>query len=392
MRIAMVHSSFAIRGGAEQYVRDLSGALAERGHEVRVFSRPSPHSLPTDAPVETRVSARLGGVDPRLGKVLTHLGDLADPTGLRLSALRDFAPDVVHVHNWQGLGVLPVARLARTWPTCHTVHDYAVCDPNNSLANQGRSDLTDRLLRARSAWLVRQMREVSMLWPAARTRDIAQRHLPSGSTLSGTVVPLAVPATDAPVSWPAGDPAVFLFLGALSDHKGIGLLLDAWRDVAGVNGATLLVGGDGPRRADVEAAARELPGLEYLGFLDAEGKEAAMARAGWLVFPSQWAENFPISCVEALRAGRPIISSEVARPPMASEESVLIFRTRSELTDTLRRAANTSRADYATIAAAADRDGRELDWDRHVDAVVGAYTALRAGDAVRRRRVPAPRR
>ncbi|MEH1027217.1 glycosyltransferase [Micromonospora profundi] len=391
MRIAMVHSSFAIRGGAEQYVRDLSAALVDRGHEVQVFSRPSPHSLPTDAPVDTRISARLGGADPRLGKVLTHLGDLADPTGLRLNALRDFAPDVVHVHNWQGLGVLPLARIARTWPTCHTVHDYAVADPNNSLANQGRSDLTDRLLRARSAWLVRQLRGVSLLWPAARTRDIAQRHLPQGSTLGGTVVPLAVPETGGPVSWPAGNPAVFLFLGALSEHKGIDLLLAAWREVAGQDGATLLIGGDGPRRADVEAAARKLPGLEYLGFLDTAGKQAAMARAGWLVFPSQWAENFPISCVEALRAGRPIISSEVARPPMASDESLRIFRTRAELTETMRRAASMPPADYDTIAAAAARDGRELNWDRHVDAVVDAYTALRADDAGRRR-VPATRR
>src|SRR2546429_2401220 len=39
MRIAMVHSSFAVRGGAERYVRDLSRALVERGHEVGVFCR-----------------------------------------------------------------------------------------------------------------------------------------------------------------------------------------------------------------------------------------------------------------------------------------------------------------------------------------------------------------
>ena len=60
------------------------------------------------------------------------------------------------------------------------------------------------------------------------------------------------------------------------------------------------------------------PTLRYLGFLDTAGKAAALAEAGWLVFPSQWVENFPISCVEALRAGRPIISSSIARPPMAS--------------------------------------------------------------------------
>lgn len=388
----MVHSSFAIRGGAEQYVRDLSTALRQRGHEVRVFSRPSPHSLPDDGAVAPRLAARLGRPGTRAGKVLTHLGDLFDPTGLTVDTLRAFAPDVVHVHNWQGLGALPVARLARTWPTCHTVHDYALCDPNNSLANHGRSATVDRLLGLRSAWLVRRLREVSMLWPAARTREIAQRHLPAGHRLGGIVVPLAVPADDAPVSWPAGDQTVFLFLGALSEHKGIDLLLDAWRKVAGEGNATLLVGGDGPRRAAVEEAARQLPGLHYLGFLDAAGKEAAMGRAGWLVFPSQWAENFPISCVEALRAGRPIVTSSVARPPMASDTSVRVFDTAADLAALLRHAARMPRSEYAASAASAAADGREMDWDRHVDAVVDAYVALRRRDGVSHRPAGATRR
>lgn len=372
----MVHSSFAVRGGAEQYVRDLSAALAARGHEVRIFARPSAQSAPDDVPVGTRLAARLAGRDPRVGKLLTHLGDLIDPTGLAARTLRDFAPDVVHVHNWQGLGVLPVARLAREWPTCHTVHDYAICDPNNSLANQGRSGLTDRLLRLRSAWLVRRLRRVSLLWPAARTRDISRRHLPSGSRLGGLVVPLAVPQTGVPADLPAGDPRVFLFLGALSGHKGIDVLLDAWREVAGELDATLLVGGDGDRRKVVGAAAREVPGVQHLGFLDAVGKEAAMRRAGWLVFPSQWAENFPISCVEALRAGRPIVASAVARPPMASDPSLLVFGSPTELADLLRLAATMPADRYAAMAASASADGRQLNWDRHVDAVLDAYAAL----------------
>lgn len=388
----MVHSSFAIRGGAEQYVRDLSDSLRQRGHEVRVFSCPSPHSLPDDASVAPRLAARLSQPGTRAGKVLTHLGDLFDPTGLNADTLSSFVPDVVHVHNWQGLGALPVARIARAWPTCHTVHDYAICDPNNSLANHGRSAVGDRLLGLRSAWLIRQMRGVSMLWPAARTRDIAQRHVPAGRRLDGIVVPLAVPAADAPVTWPAGDPTVFLFLGALSEHKGIDLLLDAWRHVAGEVNATLLVGGDGPRRAAVEEAARQLPGLHYLGFLDAAGKEAAMGRAGWLVFPSQWAENFPISCVEALRAGRPIVTSSVARPPMASDTSVRVFDTVADLAALLRHAAGMPRSEYAPIAASAAADGRELDWDRHVDAVVDAYTAVRGRHGVTHQPAGATRR
>ncbi|MFJ8577359.1 glycosyltransferase family 4 protein [Micromonospora sp. NPDC093277] len=377
MRIAMVHSSFAVRGGAEQYVRDLSRALAARGHEVRIFSRASANAQPDDQPVGTRLSDRLGRGPRLLRKMFGHLGDLIDPTGLRVGDLRSFAPDVVHVHNWQGIGVLPVASLATEYPTCHTVHDYALCDPNNALANRGRTDIGDRLLRVRSAWLVWRLRRVTLLWPAQRTRDIVRKHVPGEARLTGRIVPLAVCTTgERPVEWPPGDPKVFLFLGALTEHKGIDLLIDAWRDVAATIDATLLIAGDGAYRAAVEEATRALPSLWYLGYLDGPGKEEALRRAGWLVLPSQWAENYPISCCEALMAGRPIISSRVARPPMASDGSVRTFGDRAELTSVLRQAATLPDHEYRTAASSAAYDGQQLDWDRHVDAILDTYEAI----------------
>jgi len=349
----MVHASFAVRGGAERYVTDLSAALVARGHEVRLFC------------ARDRLSARLPG--PR--KLRTHLGDLVDPTGLPAGRVREFKPDVVHVHNWQGLGVLPVARLARRYPTCHTVHDYALADPNNTLANRGRSAALDLALRLRSVWLVRRLRPVVPLWPAARTRDVLLRHVPGAARLDGPVLPLAVASG---VALPPGDPAVLLFLGALADHKGIDALLAAWPHV---DGGTLLIAGDGPRRADVVAAARAHPSIEYLGYLDAAGREAALRRAGWLVFPSRTPENFPLSCVEALVAGRPVVTSAVARPAMASDRSLLVA---DDLPAALRTAVTMPAAEHRERSAAAATDGRALDWNSHVDAVVSIYETVAA--------------
>src|SRR5262249_1528450 len=112
--------------------------------------------------------------------------------GLGPRDVRDFAPDVVHVHNWQDLGAVPVGRLARRYPTCHTVHDYALCDTSAVLAYVGRSPVRDALLRIRSAWLVRLLRPAVLLWPAERTRDLVRRYAPAAARLGGAVVPLAV--------------------------------------------------------------------------------------------------------------------------------------------------------------------------------------------------------
>ena len=370
MRIALVHSSFGTAGGAERYLRDLARSLTERGHQVSVLARPSAGAAPGDHPVPARLASRL----PLPRKLATHLGDLLDPTGLGPAQLRALRPDVVHVHNWQGLGILPLARLARAFPTCHTVHDYALCDPANALAHGPRGSLPAAALRLRSRWLVRRLRRVTLFWPAQRAREIAARYAPTVAGLPARIVPLAVPATGQPAP-PPGSPQVFLFLGALSSHKGVDVLLDAWSRLAG--GGTLLIAGNGELREEVLAAAQRDPSVQYLGYLDPAGKAAALARAGWLVAPSRCPETFGISCAEALIAGRPIIASAVARPAMAADDSLLVFDGGAADLAAQLRAAMTDSADrYRQRAESATRDGARLDWSGHLDAVEAGYAAV----------------
>ena len=376
MRIAMVHSTFATPGGAERYVRDLSRDLVARGHEVRIFCRGTSRDDDGDQLVPTRLSARIPA-SPRLRlvrKVATHLGDLADPTGIGPRDLSDFQPDLVHLHNWQGLGALPVARLARRYPTCHTVHDYAICDPNNSLVHGYRPAPLASLLRLRSAWLVWQLRNVTPLWPAERARDIVRSRVPAAARLDGRIIPLAVRMT--PRQWPTGSQNVFIYLGALSPHKGTSLMLDAWRAVAGEIDATLLIAGDGPQRAEVEAAAHDCPSIRYLGYLDEAGKVRAMSEAGWLVYPSQCPETFGVSAVESLVAGRPIIADAGARPVTASDTSLVTFRNREEFSAMLRWAVGIPPERYRQMSASAAGDGRRVDWDTHVAAIERTYEEL----------------
>ncbi|MET8148634.1 glycosyltransferase [Actinoplanes sp. NPDC049668] len=356
----MVHSTFAVRGGAERYLEDVAAGLTARGHQVRIFSRDT-------VPGRPRITARIGDRMPApIRKALVHLGDLVDPSGLGPRALRDFAPDVVHAHNWQELGVLPLARIAAAYPTVHTVHDHAILDPNNALGNLGRSRTLDVLLRARSAWIRRRFRRMTLLFAAARTRDAV------GAGPNGQVLPLAVagPRRD----WPAGRRDVFLFLGALSTHKGLDLLLDAWDPAMG----TLLVAGDGPMRADVERAAAAEKSVRFLGYLDEAGKQAALRQAGWLVFPSRRAETFGLSCAEALIAGRPVIAAERVRPPTAADSSLLLYGDPAELPKLLARAAGMPAEEYASMAASAAADGRGFDWDQHLDALLDIYAAAGA--------------
>lgn len=161
-----------------------------------------------------------------------------------------------------------------------------------------------------------------------------------------------------------------LFLGKLAEHKGIPLLLDAWG--AGVPGATLTVGGDGPLRDAVSAA----DAVVAAGWLDEAGRARALAETDLLVMPSRWAENFPIVVAEALLAGVPVLTTTTASPPLVvdGDSGLVVPPTAAALRGAIERLVD-DRALRAALRAGATRRAEELDMDRHVDRVLEHYGA-----------------
>jgi glycosyltransferase involved in cell wall biosynthesis len=100
-----------------------------------------------------------------------------------------------------------------------------------------------------------------------------------------------------------------LFVGRLTEIKGVQILLDAWRGLSGR--IPLKIVGDGALRAAVESAARARPEIEWLGQQPRERVQRLMREAYALIFPSVWYEPFPLVVLEALAAGLPVIASNL---------------------------------------------------------------------------------
>lgn len=115
-----------------------------------------------------------------------------------------------------------------------------------------------------------------------------------------------------------------LFLGRLSPNKGTGELIAAMREVTQkIPNSVLELGGDG----DIETyrqQASDLPNVRFLGWVDDAGRQAALARATVYCLPS-WNEGLPMSVLEAMSAGLPVISTPVGGIPEAVTEGVTGF-------------------------------------------------------------------
>ena len=125
------------------------------------------------------------------------------------------------------------------------------------------------------------------------------------------VKPNSVPDPGEPAPLGAG----FLFLGRLTEEKGVHLLLDAWqRHPDGALG-TLTVVGDGPLRPLVEQAATARSDLDFRGPQDRAGVAAALRAAAVVLATSTWYDVLPTVILEALAAGRPVLGTDLGGIP-----------------------------------------------------------------------------
>jgi glycosyltransferase involved in cell wall biosynthesis len=108
----------------------------------------------------------------------------------------------------------------------------------------------------------------------------------------------------------------FLYIGRLSAEKGLDRLVALWRDVPG----RLVVVGDGPDRARLQAAAPET--VEFRGAVPPDQVGAHLARARALVLPSICYEGAPRTVVEAYAAGVPVVANRHGALPSVVADGV----------------------------------------------------------------------
>lgn len=100
-----------------------------------------------------------------------------------------------------------------------------------------------------------------------------------------------------------------LFVGRLTEEKGVRVLMSAWSQLAGK--IPLKIVGDGPLQGDLREAISRLQGVEYLGRQSLEKVLDLLGDATMLVFPSIWFEGMPRTMVEAYAKGTPVLSSNL---------------------------------------------------------------------------------
>lgn len=410
MRFLMVTSFYPPHafGGDATYVRQLSAALARRGHTVQVVYcadayRMSGGTVPRDAAPEAGPDAdgvAVRKLASRFGGLSALVSQQTGRPGLKGPALaEEFARDwdVVHFHNVSLMGGPAVLSRSRARVTLLTAHDHwlvcathilwkdarRACDGRTCLTCQVRSGKPPQLWRLGGA-MARGLAGVDrILAPGQFTRDALQAQ---GITRPIAVLPNFVPAGfDALAAAPAPLPRPeFVYVGRVTASKGIDRLA---RLLRGRPGYDLRIVGDGDLLDPLRAAMADAPNVRFAGRLAQADLRTVYRRATALMLPSLAPETFGLTTVEAFSQATPAIVRDAggAGEPVRAGGGGFVYRTDAECLAAMDRLAGdpalrTAMGDAARQAY--ERLYREADHVAAYLAQVEAVRAAKAGDGV----------
>jgi glycosyltransferase involved in cell wall biosynthesis len=222
--------------------------------------------------------------------------------------LRRFRPDVVHVHKvYPQLSVAPLVVASRAGvPIVQTVHDYEQIGAHWLDHTGGRIDrrserMRDRVLNS-ATFVVRRTwhRRLVNRWIAVSRFTAEQLRLEG---IRAAVLPN--PTSPIPASVPGfAEREGVTFTGALLPEKGVRHVIEMAARLADV---TVTVAGAGPLEAEVRAACVTRPNLRFSGMLDGASVARLMRSARVHVMPSLWEEPGPLTVLEAMAQGTPVV-------------------------------------------------------------------------------------
>ena len=345
-------------GGDAVYVRRLSHALADAGHEVDVVHcldafhvlHPGPPEYRPPEHPNVRVHT-LRSKTGALGPLVTH------QTGYPMlygRALREVLGarqyDVVHYHNVSllGPGVLRMTVPAGRPLRFYTAHEHWLVCPTHVLW-QGDQRCEQPscfacVLRARrppQLW-----RYTSQLQTAcaeidqfiAFSRSSADVHAARGFGYPMAELPAFVDRDAQADQHVRPHPRPYaLFVGRLETIKGLHTVLAAW---AGLE-IDLLIAGSGSQAAALTAQAAGDPRVRFLGQVPAEQLAPLYAHALACIVPSLTYETFGIITIEAFARRTPVIVRDIGalNEIVAQSGGGMVYRTDEELRQAVRRLA-----------------------------------------------------
>ena len=341
LKVLMINNCHYRRGGADVVYLNTGDLLESRGHDVAYFSTKSKYNYPTtysDFFVRDVDALQLNFVE-QLAYMPRKLFSWESYRKLK-KVIANFHPDLAHIHLYKGgltASILPVLRKGKI-PTIITLHDYSLLCPRNIMID-GDGKICERCLTAtRLNCIYHRCNRKNIYYSIINYLEfVLNNNIFKPKDYFNKIVcvskfnylkhsshplfkerflhlynfyPLLSQSNPKTVKG-----SYFLFYGRLAPEKGVMTLINTWKRLG--DEVRLKIIGEGVMSGQIkdELKNNNLRNIEFLGFRKGEELFNYIRNASYIIVPSEWYENNPLTIVEAYSVGKPVIGSNIGGIP-----------------------------------------------------------------------------
>jgi len=317
MKILIIHNKYQQSGGEDCVFLNELTLLKENGHIVETVL------------FDNRT------IKSTLDKLLTAVGCIFNFKSyfLIIDKIKRFKPDIIHVHNFFPL-ISPSVFFAASKcdvPIVLTLHNYRIICPNALLLRNQRPCIScidkknqikgvlckcyrNSFVQTFIVMLQNFVHSVLLkTWQKHLSRIIVLSEFSKRifdksiiKSISGNMIVKPNFTSKYEVKNKRKED-FYIFIGRLSEEKGINVLIEAFRN----SELHLKIIGNGPLESEVSNFSKKNNNVETYDFMEKEEMLEFLSRAKALIFPSICFENCPLIILEAFMLGIPVICSDI---------------------------------------------------------------------------------
>ncbi len=340
MKILQINVFNYRKGGSEAVYFSTMELLKQYGNEVVNFTLKWPENYPSmyGKYFPESKKTRTGLLKP-VKNIINYFYDSEAAKEIE-QLIKAEHPDLAHVHLIWGQitgSILPVLK-RHNIPIVFSIHDYRIVCPAYTFRN-GKGQICEKCHGSsfyhcilnkctKGSYLLSAMMAMEqyfrnrVFYPAQYidgliyvsnfAKQMHEKYMPSLKWKKDMVLyNLADKIAEVPKM---KTDKYFLFFGRLSYEKGVKTLISAFKELSECN---LKIAGTGPLEYELKnyAQTNNICNVEFLGYKSGKDLTDLVERAYFIVVPSEWYENNPMTIIEGYAAGVPVIGANIGGIP-----------------------------------------------------------------------------
>ena len=369
MKILQINNQHHLKGGAHKVYFDTGKLLEQHGHDVYYFSQKNNENI--NYKLDNFWPAEINYRNLSLSEKFTSVRNFIFNVDAysKLSKFIDYVkPDIAHIHLFMGglSSSILKALKEKNIPIVHSVHDYRLICPAYTLFDR-KNMICERCIdnkyfrcAIRRCALDRRTSSSIMLSIDAYYRSniinplffidkfifvsnfSKDKHIEfNESFISNSEVLYNFSDINYNIENYPKD--YFLYFGRISREKGLENIVEVFNEL----GYQLYIVGDGPDLPVLKTKSKT--NIKYYGFKQANELYSLISESKFVILPSIWYENNPLTIIEAFALNKPVIGSAVGGiPELIGSERGFTFSTNNllEIKEIIKKAAALSINDY----------------------------------------------